>query len=75
MQEYEIHGCKIVGKYMDEQTKIEREVVEQCADYEADFYSLYMRLPEGGVDCIKDFDTLEEAKAEYLKLTGENYDS
>lgn len=48
---FEVQPCK----------EIEPEIIEVCEPHEADFWSAYYHLTAGGVDCIADFETQEQA--------------
>lgn len=48
----ELHPCWKAG-----------DVIERCSPDEADMWSVYLHLREGGVECIGDLDSLSEAKA------------
>ena len=50
---FEYHPCTL--HYIGDQ-----EIVEQCEPEEAEFWSVYVRLIEGGLSCIADFDTEQE---------------
>lgn len=41
---------------------------EVCTPEEADFWSVYGHLKEGGVDCLEDFPTQEEAETFAARL-------
>lgn len=47
----EIHPCRL----------IDQNSIEQCEDHQADFWSVYIHLSEGGLECIADFSTEELA--------------
>lgn len=60
----EYHPCKeFTG------TDSFEKFVEQCEPEEAEFWSVYGHLPGGGLSCIADVDTEQEAKefAEFLQ--------
>ncbi len=57
---YEVHGCKDDGCGF----------VEQVPDDEAEFWSLYGHIPEGGLDCIGDFNSRESAEGIMQRITG-----
>jgi hypothetical protein len=42
--------------------KVDEENVETCEESEADFYSVYLHQKEGGVVCVADLPTKEEAE-------------
>lgn len=43
---------------------------EVCEPHEADVWTLYGHLPEGGVEAIGDFATREDAEATFQRITG-----
>jgi hypothetical protein len=53
----EIHGVRDVTAGEDAGT------IEPCGDAEADYFSVYLHLKEGGVDCIANFDDKTDADA------------
>jgi len=62
----EIHPCQIVGRDPDGTL-----YWEQCNDEEAEVWSVYGHLLEGGIDCLEDYQTYAEAKTfaeELLKV-------
>jgi|GEM_PF-6661006 len=46
---------------------------EVCAPEEADVWTLYGHLPEGGVEAIGDFSTREAAEQVYSRITGQPF--
>jgi hypothetical protein len=52
---YEIHGCHEIAENGHTWT-------EQCEDSEAQFFTLFGHIPDGGVDAIGDFKTRELAE-------------
>lgn len=56
--ELEVHPCRTIK---EEGIPKKLECVEQCEPSEAEFWSVYTHLVGGGLDCIGDFDTKEEA--------------
>ena len=59
----EIHPCKVIGK--DSSGK---DIVEQCRDDEAEFWTVFGHLKTGGVDDFGDFATETEAQAYHDRL-------
>jgi hypothetical protein len=59
---YEIHPCKDYGSY-----------IETCHPDEADFWSLYGHLSGEGVECIGDFNSFDDARSVYYRITGKQY--
>lgn len=55
----EVHPCAIIGK--DESGK---EIMEQCEpdDPALACWSVYWHLESGGLECVKDFPTEQEAE-------------
>lgn len=51
----EIHPCKVYKEN-------DKEFWEQCEENEAQFYSVYIHLIDGGLQCIADFTTKELAE-------------
>ena len=53
----------------------EIEYIEQCKKGEEDFWSVYIHLCEGGLECIADVETEEQAKefAKFIKTITKNY--
>lgn len=45
--------------------------VETCDPAEADFWSAYVHLKEGGVECVGDFDTEADARAYANRIQAE----
>lgn len=52
---FEIHPCRIFSSG-------DHELVEQCDTEEAEFWSVYIHLKEGGLSCIADCNSREEAE-------------
>lgn len=65
--EIEIHPCHVIGKDKDG-----KEIVEQCEYEQAEFWSLYLHIPESGLCCIADCDTDDTAQhlRDFLMLAG-----
>ena len=59
---YEIHGCK---EYCN--------AVEQVAEEEAQFWSLYGHIPGQGLECIGDFKTRNHAEEVLSRIIGNNH--
>ncbi len=59
----EIHSCKVIGK--DSSGK---DIVEQCSDEEAQFWTVFGHIKTGGVDDFEDFGTEAEAQAFHDRL-------
>lgn len=59
----EIHPCAII-KYADGG----RDVVEQCAPEDADFWTVFGHYREGGIDTFEDFLTEVDAQQFHDKL-------
>lgn len=71
--EFEYHPCKVVDE--DKNLKKEIQSIEQCEPEEAEFWSVYVHLIGGGLDCIADCATEDEAKQlieilEYVRIFG-----
>ena len=49
-------------QYVDEHVK-GRQCVEVCEEHEADFWSVYLHQVEGGVMCVADLPSKEQAEA------------
>jgi len=54
----EVHPCQIIEKG----TEGKKDVVEQCEPEDADFWSVYIHLVSGGLECIADCVTEQEAE-------------
>lgn len=65
---YEIHG---VAEYTD---GAGNPFCEQVPDEQAQCWSLFGHLPEGGLECVGDFETRQLAEEVYARITGEPYD-
>jgi hypothetical protein len=67
----EVHPCHTIEKGKNGS----KDIVEQCEPEQAEFWSVYVHLNEGGVDCVADCDTEEEANefAEFLEKTAKQY--
>lgn len=63
---YEISPCTRTEE-SDSPGKFHYEV---CEPHEADVWTLYGHLPEGGVEAIGDFATREHAEATFQRITG-----
>ena len=63
---YEIHGIKEFGEPG-------HRFCEQVEDAEAEFWSLYGRIPGGGMDSIGDFPSLALAEEVFARITGRRY--
>jgi hypothetical protein len=61
-EDYEIHGVIEVDR-----------TCEQVDDEEAQFWSLYGRIPGLGLECIGDFRSRELAEEIYARITGRCY--
>ena len=66
--DYEIHGIRKI----DENDR-HLSYHEQVPDDEAEFWSLFGHIPDGGVDCIGDFATREHAEEIFARITGRRY--
>lgn len=64
--EFEIHPCKVIEE-VDIPNKL--QLIEQCEPNEAQFWSVYIHIMGGGLDCIADCETEQHAKGlvEFLK--------
>lgn len=51
----------------------EKEIVEQCMSEEADFWSVYIHLKQGGLSCIADLCTEQDCVDFISLLTKMNY--
>jgi hypothetical protein len=54
----EFHPCCIVEVKDDGEM-----IIEQCEESQADFWSVYLHMEQGGIECIADCDTKEAAVA------------
>lgn len=72
---FEVHPCKVV--YEDKSLDPKIQAVEQCEPEEAEFWSVYIHLVGGGLDCIADCETEEQANqlVEFLTALATNYKS
>ena len=61
LDEYEIHGCRKISEFG-------HAWVEQSADEDAQFFTLYGHIPGRGVDAIGDFTNRELAEEILLRL-------
>ena len=70
---FEVHPCKVVDGEAEFPTI--KQCVEQCEREEAEFWSVYVHLTGGGLDCIADCETEELANqlVEFLKALCVNY--
>jgi len=59
--DFEIHGCQEI-------TEHDRTWTEQCEDHEAQFFTLFGHIPDGGVDAIADFKTRELAEETLFRI-------
>ncbi len=48
--ELEIHPCRTIKKGNGEK----KDIVEQCDEKEAEFWSVYVHYLSGGLDCVAD---------------------
>lgn len=62
---FEVHGVKDLWKEMDVPTE-QGTCFEQCDDSEASMWSVYIHIPDNGVECIADCSSRELAE----KLAG-----
>lgn len=64
-QQMDINPCRTIEKGANG----EKDIVEQCEESEAEFYSIYVHLRRGEIQCIADCDNLKEAQefVEFLK--------
>jgi hypothetical protein len=53
----EVHGCRTVQETGEHQF----QYTEQCEDEDAEFFGVYVHLLEGGIDCVADLPTREQA--------------
>lgn len=65
---FEVHPCRVVGE--DKSLPIAIQSIEQCEPNEAEFWSVYVHLIGGGLDCIADCETEKQANelVEFLKV-------
>lgn len=64
--EYEIHGIRRFGKGR-------RSFEEQVPDVQAQYWSLFGHISEGGLESIGDFESRELAEEIYARITGRRY--
>ncbi len=71
--EIEVHPCKVVDE--DKTNNLTVQAIEQCEPEEAEFWSVYVHFVGGGIDCIADCDTKDEADtlAEIIKRIATNF--
>ncbi len=62
---YEIHGCRNVGG----------DACETCDDADAEFWTLYGHLPEGGLEAIGDLKSRKHAEEVFERITGQPFGS
>lgn len=59
--EIEVHGVRDI--YKDVKDAEEGTCFEQCEDSEAEMWSVYIHIPDNGLECIADCETKELAEA------------
>ncbi|MEC4685404.1 MAG: hypothetical protein VST71_06705 [Nitrospirota bacterium] len=68
---FEVHPVAYLPLHPKDMVAVcKREAVEICEEEDADFWSVYGHLPEGGVRCLADCDSKEGA--EYIKAALES---
>jgi len=68
---FEVHSVAYLPLHpKDIRTVCKRDAVEICEEEDADFWSVYGHLPEGGVRCLAGCDSREDA--EYIKAALES---
>lgn len=60
---FEVHPCKVV----DGEENLPIQCIEQCDNKDAQFWSVYVHIIGGGLDCIADCET-EELANELVKF-------
>lgn len=67
----ELHGVAYTGERHIEKSITDKRCVEhvEMNDDKPDFYSVYLHLKAGGVDCIADFDDLVVARRYALEVS------
>lgn len=70
---FEVHPCRIVED--DKGLPDIMQSVEQCEPHEAEFWSVYVHLVGGGLDCIADceHEVLANQLVDFLKALAVNY--
>lgn len=61
----EVHPVKEEKDYILDNGEISElgSFYEQCEEHEAEMWSIYIHMPENGIECIADCDTKETANA------------
>lgn len=68
--EIEVHGVRDLYKEQDAEYREKHGTCfEQCDDSEAEMWSVYIHIPDNGLECIADCETKEQAE----KLQGMLY--
>lgn len=69
----EVHPCQIIEKGKNGK----KDIVEQCEPKDADFWSVYVHLKRGGLECIADCVTKKEAETfeKFVNSIIEHYDT
>jgi hypothetical protein len=73
---YEIHGMKRLNCCSGQEEEPAGTVIgdcEQVDDSQAEFWSLFGRIPGQGLDCVGDFASREHAEEMYARITGRRY--